>query len=180
MVRNIKTFNFEKLCITHINEVKANYDHVIVTRKTWGYQIDVLAVNAKFMKTSFSKSTDYIYEHSRLITVKIREDYLTAGCEVRCDAWVLDERIPNSDRHIYRYTPYDTDRRPSLCVGTPESFEKLSNPILESIRTAEIILAAYHLFLIGETNQVELLGYSHGDKGRKEYEKDKSRYTTYA
>lgn len=180
MVRNIKTSDFDSRCIMHINEVKANYDLVTVSRETWGYQLSVLAVNSKFMRASFSKPTDYLSDHSRLITVKIKDNYCVAGCEVRCDLWVLNEKIPISDRHYNRHNPYDSDIRPNLCVGTPESFIKLSNPILESIRTAEIILTAYHLFLIGETDQIELLGYSHGDKGRKEYEKDKSKFTTCA
>ena len=66
----------------------------------------------------------------------------------------------------------------SLCVGLPESFPLMKNVILENVKTAENMLIAYERVMTGVSNTLELIAYSHGEHGSKEFQHNKLRYTS--
>ena len=80
-----------------------------------------------------------------------------------------------NDQHFYDINSHG---KYQFCVGVPESFIYMKNVILENVRTADKMLVAYELFQTGQTNKLELLAYSHGDKGQKEYKNERKKYKT--
>jgi hypothetical protein len=64
----------------------------------------------------------------------------------------------------------------ALPLLTPESFPLMKNVILENIRTAENMLIAYERVMAGESETLDLIAYSHGDKGREQFKKNRKKY----
>ena len=59
-----------------------------------------------------------------------------------------------------------------------ESFIYMQNVIIENVRTAENMLIAYEQFQKGFAEIVKLKAYSHGEKGKDEYRRDRKRFRT--
>ena len=77
------------------------------------------------------------------------------------------------DRHFYEK---GKNGMREFCVGVNESFQTLNNVILENVKTAENMLIAYEQVQKGITLRARLIGYAHGNKGEKEYERDRKKY----
>jgi len=117
--------------------------------------------------------SDFLNEYTRKAIVIVTSDFDTNGCRVFCQKWDNVNKVPSKSlhfekEHIGAFT--------KLCVGVPGSFKSLPNPIKESLRTAEHTLIAYELFLKGINKKIELIDYSHGYEGEKEYEGYKKKY----
>ena len=100
------------------------------------------------------------------VFVEVPLNYLDVGCKVYDSSKVIDwDKIPHQHRHYNGSSHYGNE----LCTHLPEESRDMENPILENIKTA------YSLFLESEnylsTGNWRLKEYSHGDKGKKEYEK---------
>lgn len=65
-----------------------------------------------------------------------------------------------------------------FCVGVPQSFIHLKNVLLENVRTAESMMIAYESYQRGITKKVNLIAYSHGEKGKNEYNRNRKQYRT--
>lgn len=116
---------------------------------------------------------DFLGEYSKLIEVIVPYNYKKNGCKVFGGAWIDLNRIDNKDMHFFERL---NDGRYKLCVGVPQSFEKMKNVLLESIRTTDNLLIAYEKIQSGLTNKLELIAYNHGKKGMKQYDKDRKKY----
>lgn len=136
----------------------------------------VIAVHSRVISDEMGFEEDYINEYSKEIFLIIPKDYKVNGCIIYGAKWLNLKDIPDNDLHIYKNK--DNNGYHKLCVGVDGSFINLRYPILESIRTSDKILTAYKLYLEGVTSKVILFAYSHGEKGKKEYGRDKGKYRT--
>lgn len=140
--------------------------------------ITVIAVSNSIIEAVFGTEDDFTGKYSKLLKIDIPTDYKNNGCKVYGGKWVDFSKIENKDIHFFhekgkvieKYGGYQ------MCVGTPESFRKMDNVILEAVKTADNTLVAYERLLTGQSKTLELLAYSHGISGRKEYLIDKKRW----
>lgn len=130
----------------------------------------VLAVSNEILNETLSSGEDFLGKYSREIYVVVPLDYKKNGCLVYGAKWENIFEIP--DKHLHINKRYANNGYHELCIGVPQSFSKEKNAFLSSIRTAEHILRAYMLFLSNESKNINLLAYSHGEEGVKEYEKN--------
>ena len=157
-----------------IKEVKTYYKYVD-EMFTIGYSkphfriFKVLGVSNDILNETHSTKEDYLGAHSPEIYVVVPEDFKQRGCIVYGLKWDDLSLISEKDLHVN--PGRDNNGYHELCVGVPESFSRENNPILASIRTAQFMIMSYKLFLTHQTDKVELLSYSHGNKGRLEYAK---------
>jgi len=121
---------------------------------------------------------DFIGEYSKKLLLTIPNDYWTIGCQVYGGGWIDTTLFPNKDVHFFHDEGklVRTEHGLHMCVGTPESFSKMKNVILESVRTAENMLIAYERVQSGVSKELYLKAYSHGEEGKKEFAKDTRRY----
>lgn len=108
-----------------------------------------------------------------LDVIAVDADYQEKGCLVYGGKWIDYSSIPSSQKH---FNGRLADGTLLFCVGVPQSFAKLSNVILENVKTADNMLTAYQLLQTGQTKTLNLISYKHGAKGCNEYDKDKKRY----
>lgn len=140
----------------------------------------VVAANRGLIEKTCSIKSDFTTEFTKELYLKIPVDYKTSGCNVYGGKWIDSEKISQQDLHIYTndsikigdFVGY------KMCVGTPESFLDMRNVILENVRTADNMLVAYERIMRGDSIELNLIAYSHGDKGRKEYLRDRKKYRT--
>lgn len=140
-------------------------------------QIQVVAANRDLIDATKAVKTDFLGDYSRELRIVIPLEYREIGCEVYGLKWVDTTKLRYEDIHFYM------DKRLGnygykLCVGTPESFPKMKNVILENIRTAENMMIAYEKIMTGTSSKLELIAYDHGDAGRKQYNKNRDAYRT--
>ena len=133
----------------------------------------VVAVSNEIFDETLSSKEDYLGEYSREIFVVVPLQYRKTGCLVYGANWDNISDIPDKYLHINK--KYANGEYHELCVGVPQSFEEEKNAFLSSVRTAEHILRAYMLYLSNETKSINLLAYSHGEEGIKEYEKNRQK-----
>lgn len=131
-------------------------------------ELRVIAVNANMIKEISGNIADFTSRYSKEIKVVIPFNYKLDGCRVYGGAWINDKLIKYEDKHYYSLCK---DGTRELCIGIPNSFRNYSNPILESIKTAENLLLAYELYLEGLTKTVEINSFPHGIRGIKAYNK---------
>lgn len=143
------------------------------TREPICVRIRVVAVNNKILQISSGEETDYLGKYSRELKLDVPYNYREVGCNVYGGRWIIEGAIHEADRHFYEK---GKDGTRLLCVGTRKSFQKLRNVILENVKTAENMLIAYELVQEGITRRAEIIGYSHGNRGEIEYEKDRRKY----
>lgn len=159
------------------NELKKHYpfsDYVIApTREPSPVVIKCIAANKKFIDEMNAREDDFLGEYDKKLEIAVPFNYKTCGCEVYGGRW-LDDSISQSDQHFYSHIKRNGLYK--LCVGVPESFSTMNNVILECVKTADNMLAAYEELQSGRTNILNLKSYSHGDKGRKEYKSDRKKY----
>lgn len=133
----------------------------------------VVAANKKLIDKTAADEEDFLGEYSRELKVIVPFNYKTEGCEIYGAKWLDLKRISLEDIHFFSI---ENDGSKKFCVGVPESFVTMKNVILENIRTAENMLTAYERFQKGKSSKLDLLAYSHGWKGRIEYDRNKRGY----
>ena len=103
------------------------------------------------------------------VLVAIPANYKEKGCNVFDFNNVIDwSKIPQAHTHrnfIKELGIY------ALCTHLPEEVPEMENPILEDLKTAYALYNEYKRFL--RNGKYELREYSHGDEGRREYERDR-------
>ena len=139
-------------------------------------RLKAIAVNKELIEMTHASVGDFIEPFSRELSILIPFDYKKIGCEVYGGKWIEDEKIATKYLH---FNGKREDGSHLLCVGVPDSFIYMENVILENIRTAEKMLIAYELYLTGRTKTLELNAYSHGNRGKNEFEKDTKKYKRY-
>lgn len=137
-------------------------------------QVRVVAANKDLINLARAVETDFLGEFTRELHIVIPIDYRESGCKVYGAKWVDITKLEYKDIHFYQDSRLG-DYGYELCVGTPESFPKIKNVILENIRTAEYMLIAYERIMTGSSNKLDLFAYAHGETGRKQYNKNSYR-----
>lgn len=135
--------------------------------------IRVTAANKELIDTMLAVQSDFQGDYSRDLYIVVPFDYQKNGCDVYGGKWIKKEYLKNSELHFHGK---EEDGKWMFCVGVPNSFGQMKNVILENIRTAENMLIAYEALQKGYTKKLNLKAYSHGDKGKEEYERDKRKY----
>lgn len=140
--------------------------------------IRVVAANRKLIDMVGAIESDFTGEYSRELHLVVPLQYRQNGCEVYGAGWVDVKRFENKDIHFFHDNGNLIKTRYGLkvCVGTPESFPLMKNVILENVRTAENMLIAYERVMTGASDHLELIAYAHGDDGRRQFQRNRSRY----
>ena len=161
----------------NVEELKGHYPFVEMkiypTDKPSEVELNIIAVNKKILEITGADKEMFTGAYSRELKVIIPFDYQNVGCEVYGAKWVRNESVNTKDWHFFPNTLGEYKR---LCVGVPKSFSSFENVILECVKTAENMLIAYEQIHKGVTNKLEIKAYSHGEKGKDEYERDKRKY----
>lgn len=174
-----KIQEYYKTVKADFKELKAQYPFseytILPTVEPQPITMKIIAADKNLIESSGACEVDFLGEYSKLLEVLVPFDYKTSGCKVFGGRWIDTEIIPESHHH---FNGKNKDGSYLLCVGVPESFPNLKNVVLENVRTADRMLVAYELFQRGITDCVEILEYSHGEKGRKEYKNESKKYRT--
>lgn len=143
-------------------------------------EIRVVAANIDLIEAVDGFESDFLGDYSKELHLIIPFDYQKRGCIVYGAGWVNTDKLPNEDIHFFHDNGklIRTKHGLQICVGTPESFPLMNNVILENVRTADNMLIAYERVMAGLTDKLEVIAYSHGDKGRRQFRKNKQRYIT--
>ena len=149
--------------------------HIFPTASPLPITIDVIAANKKIIYQTCAVRNDFVGKYTKKLKIVVPFDYKEKGCTVFGGSWIDMKQIPEKDQHIYLPLTQDGYK---LCVGVPQSFSEMNNVILENVKTAECMLIAYERFLRGWDNKINLIAYSHGEKGKKEYARNKQRYSS--
>ena len=139
--------------------------------------IRVVAVDAPLIDRLIATEDDFLGEYSKELHIEVPLDYRDHGCRVYGAAWVDLGKLRAEDVHFFD----GAVRSPKgylLCVGMTESFGRMQNAVLESVRTAQNMLVGYERVMRGESDKLEVKAYSHGCKGLREYQRDPNRYET--
>ena len=165
--------------LNEINELKRYYPFtsytIPPTLSPSPVQIRTVAADYKLIKKTRALEQDFLGEYSKELEIIVPYSYRISGCIVYGGQWINKNILLYNDQHFYDRNSHG---KYQFCVGVPESFIYMKNVILENIRTADKMLVAYELFQTGQTNKLELLAYSHGDKGQKEYKNERKKYKT--
>jgi hypothetical protein len=137
--------------------------------------INIIAANRSLIDTMLASPEDFQGDYSRQLRIIVPFDYKEQGCHVFGGKWIDKNLVNSKDMHFHEKMDNGLYR---FCVGIPESFPRLQNVILENIRTAENMLIAYEQLQKGLTKTIKLKAYSHGEKGKDEYRRDRKRYRT--
>lgn len=176
------TLNEEKLnyydhVLVNIRELKTVYPFVkfsiLPTRQPEPIHIQVIAANKSLIQVTHSDIQDFLGTFSKELEIIVPFDYEVNGCIVYGGRWINSSKLPSNYLHFHKRLE---DGRYSFCVGVPDSFRKMKNVILENVRTADHMLSAYEFFQSGQTQSLELISYSHGDRGINEYRQKIKRY----
>lgn len=136
-------------------------------------ELNVIAVNKNILQHLNGKKEDFINEYSKELKVIIPFNYKTIGCKIFGGKWIDEAIIPSKERHFYSKLP---DGNFELCIGVPQSFQNMKNPILEAIKTAENMMLAYEFVQKGISTKIDLYSFSHGGKGIEEFKKEKGNH----
>jgi len=129
-------------------------------------KIRVVAVSKKLIEKLCAVETDFLGSYSKQLQIYVPVDYQQIGCKVFGGAWIDPTKFKEKDIHFYR--PVRSDGY-EFCVGTPESFPLLKNVILENVKTADNMMVAYESVMTGNSEHLNLIAYSHGGNGRREF-----------
>ncbi len=137
--------------------------------------IRVIAANKDLIQMTGAVESDFTEDYSRELYIEIPTDYKLLGCKVYGAKWIDINLFEDKDIHFYNRLSTNSIGF-ELCVGVPESFPLMKNVILENVRTAENMLIAYERVMTGRSNNLELISYTHGEAGQKQYQNSKSKY----
>lgn len=165
---------YYKKVLEDIQELITHYPYtsytLFPTSQPTPVRIRTVAADNRIIQLTCATEQDFLGAFSKELEIIVPFDYSTSGCRVYGGKWIDEEKIPDSERHFYERNSKGLFL---FCVGVPESFPRMKNVILENVRTASSMLIAYELFQTGQTEKLELLAYSHGNKGRREYKNEK-------
>ena len=152
--------------------------HFLPTSQPSLLYLTVIAVGSDIIEAVNGKRADFTGEYSKLLYISVPFNYRNIGCEVYGCKWFDANAIQDADVHFYRKGEKIIENKYGyrICVGVPESFPRMKNVILESVRTADNILVAYERLQCGASDKVILNAYSHGNTGKMEYSMDKNKY----
>lgn len=165
--------------LTDFRELKESYPFSYLTIpptvKPEFASIRVVAANKALIKMTGAVESDFTDDYSRELHIEIPVDYRENGCKVYGARWVDLKKLEDKDIHFYNRTkhhPFGYE----LCIGTPESFPLMKNVILENVKTAENMLIAYERVMAGASDRLELIAYTHGENGRKQFLQNRAKY----
>lgn len=181
---NLSKFNIDSISEEYKNDVLKDYEELIKIYPLFSFFRPPLSYNHYYCLKGYlidkkeiddlNITNEHLPEYDKKVYVVIPPNYKDVGCYVY-DRFSFDVNIiPEEDRHMY-----DDDSIKGyscLCVGVPNSFKQMKNVILEAIKTSSNIVKAYMSYINKLSDKIELLAYSHGDKGKKEYESNKEKY----
>ncbi len=171
------TRDYYKRAKTDIEELQKEYPFtnfsILPTVEPMPIRITTIAANIRLINQTCAVKEDFLGKYSRELEIIVPFDYEQEGCEIYGGRWIDEDLIVDGNRHFYER---DESGLFLFCVGVPESFTNMKNVILENVRTAEEMLIAYEMFQTGKTKDLELIAYSHGDRGRNEYKHAKKKY----
>ena len=166
---------------TDFRELKEHYPFcslfILPTASPRTAKIRVVAANKGLIEMTRAIESDFLGEYSRELTIEVPIYYRRSGCKVFGAKWLDLSKFEIKDLHFHDGARLWPDGY-SLCVGLPESFPLMKNVILENVKTAENMLIAYERVMTGVSNTLELIAYSHGEHGSKEFQHYKLRYTS--
>lgn len=139
--------------------------------------IRVVAVDVLLVDRLMATEGDFLGEYSKELYIEVPLDYRDHGCKVYGAAWVDLEKLRHEDVHFFNGAARGP-RGYRLCVGMTESFGRMQNAILESVRTAQYMLVGYERVMRDESDRLEVKAYAHGGRGLREYQRDPNRYET--
>lgn len=127
----------------------------------------------KNMIDDLSLTENYIINklNNRKVLLIIPTDYKNNGAKIILDKNLKIDRIPDKHVHINGYYRDGYE----FCAGVPQSMINLNNVLLENCRTAENYIVQVNSYLNNEANEINMIEYSHGDRGREEYDREKRR-----
>ena len=161
-----KSASLESLCISRKVLDSCISDAV-------GKSLELGILRYEVCLASKADEEDFLEEYSKELQILIPWDYKKQGCKVYGGAWLQEELIQEVDRHFYEK---GKNGMREFCVGVNRSFQTLKNVILENVKTAENMLIAYEHVQRGITPRAKLIGYAHGYKGERDYERDRKKY----
>ena len=155
-----------------------SYLTILPTVKPSLATMKVIAANKDLIELGNSREADFLGQYSRELFLIVPANYKQAGCSVYGAKWLDFEKFRQEDLHFY---PDDNAQLKrlygnKLCVGTPDSFPLMKNVILENVRTAENMLIAYEKIITGASDALELIAYAHGEDGRQQFRKNRTKY----
>ena len=165
--------------ISDVRELKKQYPFtkiiLLPTTSISQIELDITAVRAEIISQTGAIEADFLGKFSRQLHLIIPYDYRKNGCLVYGGKWIDLRNIPDRYQH---FNEVRKDGSLLFCVGVPESFLQLKNVILECVKTADNMLTAYEKYQCGRSKSLELISYSHGEKGINEYKREKKKYKT--
>ena len=143
-------------------------------------EIRVVAVAKSLLEAVCGTESDFLSEYSRELHLFIPVDYKNKGCDVYGADWVKMDKLAKEDIHFSRKRGTLIRKKYGfkICIGTPDSFSLMKNVILENVRTAENMLIAYERIMSGVSENLGLIAYAHGNKGRQQFQEKRGRYMT--
>ena len=150
---------------------------------------EVYAINKKEIKQfKLSKSIVENEKFSKRIYLVVNSDYCYEGPAVySMEKWPQLDKIPYENKHFYNfknyfykngflydYYPHFRKGRGFLtCTSVSKANKAMHNPLLENVKSAEMMLTSYELFLKGINDTIVLRQYKHGDEGVRQYDDEK-------
>lgn len=174
----IKYNNYYSSVIKDFSELKNYYPFsklvILPTNIPVPAMVFVIAVNIELIDETNAKVEDLRGNYNKNLTITIPFNYKEVGCDVFGGSWIVPNKIEYNKRHFYE-NDVNKEKQIKLCIGVSDSFVNLNNVLLENVRTAEQLLFYYEKIL-KNGEEIPLKAYSHGDKGKDEYKKDKRKY----
>ena len=150
---------------------------------------EVYAVSKEeIQKLGLKKSAILKEEYSKRLYLILRDDYCKKGPTVySMEKWTGLEKIPYESKHFYEQKTLVNQgdgmvckrlglvegRGYETCTSVSKANRDMENPLLENIKSAEMLLCSYELFLRGLNKEVVVRQYKHGDEGVQEYERER-------
>ena len=180
MTENKKDYMaYYKAVMSDVRELKELYPFtkmiLLPTKSVSQIELDITAVRAEIIGQTGAIEADFLGEFSRRLHLVVPYDYRKNGCLVYGGCWIDRQTIPVKDQH---FNGVAKDGSLLFCVGVPGSFAQLKNVILENVKTADNMLTAYEKYQCGRSKSLELISYTHGERGINEYKREKKRYKT--
>lgn len=129
-------------------------------------------------------------KYSRRLYIIIRNNYRDSGPIIySMEKWKSLNLIPYESKHFYdkkelKYengtfkidTPgFSAGKGYLTCTSVSIANKNMGNPLLENVKSAEMMLISYELFLRGINKTIVLRQYSHGDEGVEQYVREQRR-----
>lgn len=156
----------------HINEAIKEFPLLKIYRFKNYVTLDGILISKSDMERLFLTKEEVEGDPSfPRIIARIPGNYREVGCQViDVNKLIKWELLSPNHRHINNIN-IDNKLYDCLCTHLIEEVPEMENPILENLKTADVVFKEYKRFCL--TGKFELKEYSHGKKGRLEYEEQK-------